>query len=118
MKDPTDVPDDLNRIVDKVLAYRPRLMTKAAKKRKRKKAALGKKSNPPNDGGFLIGVRKWIMRIMLKNEPVLCVHVGFLVQDSYLTGVPGLFCTSSNERDWTKRSGRWRRERSIRLSRL
>src|SRR5712671_1916354 len=33
------------------------------------------------------------------------------------TGVPGHFCTSSNERDCTRRSGRWRRERSIRLSR-
>src|SRR5258705_13762904 len=32
-------------------------------------------------------------------------------------GVPGHFCTSSNERDCTRRSGRWRRERSIRLSR-
>jgi len=36
---------------------------------------------------------------------------------SYDSGVPGLFCTSSHERDCTKRSGTWRRERSIRLSR-
>ena len=49
-----DVPDDLNRIVDKVLAYRPKPKTKAAKKRKRKKTALEKKTNPPNDGGFSI----------------------------------------------------------------
>jgi VWFA-related protein len=34
------------------------------------------------------------------------------------TGVPGLLCTSSRERDWTKRSGRWRRARSIQLNRL
>jgi alpha-L-arabinofuranosidase len=34
------------------------------------------------------------------------------------SGVPGLFCTSSDERDWTKRSGRWRRARSIHLNRL
>jgi hypothetical protein len=33
-------------------------------------------------------------------------------------GVPGAFCTSLNERDWTKRSWIWRRGRSIRLSRL
>ncbi len=33
------------------------------------------------------------------------------------TGVPGHFCTSPNERDWTKRSGRWRRARSIPLNR-
>jgi hypothetical protein len=49
MKDPTnptDVPDDLNRIVDKVLAYRPKPKTKAAKKRKRKKTALEKQSKP------------------------------------------------------------------------
>ena len=41
-----DVPDDLNRIVDKVLAYRPKPKTKAAKKRKRKKTALEKQSKP------------------------------------------------------------------------
>jgi hypothetical protein len=49
MKDhtnPTDVPADLNRIVDKVLAYRPKPKTKAAKKRKRKKTALEKKAKP------------------------------------------------------------------------
>ena len=48
MKDRPDVPDDLNRIVDKVLAYRPKPKTKAAKKRKRKrkKTALEKKSKP------------------------------------------------------------------------
>jgi len=44
--DPTDVPDDLNRIVDKVLAYRPKPKTKAAKKRKRKKTALEKQNKP------------------------------------------------------------------------
>jgi hypothetical protein len=46
MKDHPDVPDDLNRIVDKVLAYRPKPKTKAAKKRKRKKTALEKQSKP------------------------------------------------------------------------
>jgi hypothetical protein len=44
--DVPDVPDDLNRIVDKVLAYRPKPKTKAAKKRKRKKTALEKQSKP------------------------------------------------------------------------
>jgi putative transposase len=34
------------------------------------------------------------------------------------SGVPGLLCTSSSERDWTQRSGRWRRARSILLNRL
>jgi hypothetical protein len=49
MKDKPDapeVPDELNRIVDKVLAYRPKPKTKAAKKRKRKKTALEKQSKP------------------------------------------------------------------------
>jgi hypothetical protein len=49
MKDPTnhpDVPDDLNRIVDKVLAYRPKPKSKGAKKRTRKKKALEKQSKP------------------------------------------------------------------------
>jgi FMN-dependent NADH-azoreductase len=36
----------------------------------------------------------------------------------YKGGVPGLLCTSSHERDWTKRSGRWPKERSIPLNRL
>jgi hypothetical protein len=50
MKDAPDspeVPDELNRIVDKVLAYRPKPKTKAAKKRKRKKTALEKKKDKP-----------------------------------------------------------------------
>ena len=46
MKDSTDVPEVLNTIVDKVLAYRPKPKTKAAKKRKRKKTALEKKAKP------------------------------------------------------------------------
>lgn len=48
MKDNPDVPeipDELNRIVDKVLAYRPKPKTKAAKKRKRKKTALEKQKD-------------------------------------------------------------------------
>ena len=50
MKDNPDVPeipDELNRIVDKVLAYRPKPKTKAAKKRKRKKTALEKQKEKP-----------------------------------------------------------------------
>ncbi len=50
MKDNPDVPeipDELNRIVDKVLAYRPKPKTKAAKKRKRKKTALEKQKDKP-----------------------------------------------------------------------
>jgi hypothetical protein len=46
MKDPTDVPDSLNKIVDKVLAYRPKPKSKGAKKRTRKKKALEKQSKP------------------------------------------------------------------------
>ena len=46
MKDHPDVPDDLNRIVDKVLAYRPKPKTKAAKKRKRKQKKIEKQSKP------------------------------------------------------------------------
>ena len=51
-----EVPDELNKIVDKVLAYRPKPKTKAAKKRKRKKTALEKKANPPDWWVFLFGV--------------------------------------------------------------
>jgi hypothetical protein len=47
MKDSPDVPDELNKIVDKVLTYRPKPKTKAAKKRKRKKTALEKQAKPP-----------------------------------------------------------------------
>jgi hypothetical protein len=49
MKDPTnltEVPDDLNRIVDKVLAYRPKPKSKGAKKRVRKKKKLEKQEKP------------------------------------------------------------------------
>ena len=46
MKDNPEIPDELNKIVDKVLAYRPKPKTKAAKKRKRKKTALEKKDKP------------------------------------------------------------------------
>src|ERR1019366_6874813 len=45
-------------------------------------------------------------------------HADFWKNFRGAAGVPGHFCTSSNERDWTKRSGRWRRARSIHLSRL
>lgn len=41
-----DIPDSLNKIVDTVLAYRPKPKTKAAKKRKRKKTALEKQAKP------------------------------------------------------------------------
>jgi len=39
-----DVPEELNRIVDKVLAYRPKPKSKAAKKRKRLAKAKGKEA--------------------------------------------------------------------------
>ena len=45
--DVPEIPEELNQIVDKVLAYRPKPKTKAAKKRKRKKTALEKKAKPP-----------------------------------------------------------------------
>ena len=41
-----DAPDALNRIVDTVLAYKPKPKTKAAKKRKRLKAAKEKEAKP------------------------------------------------------------------------
>jgi hypothetical protein len=46
MKDSHDVPEVLNTIVDKVLAYKPKPKTKAAKKRTRKKKALDKQAKP------------------------------------------------------------------------
>jgi len=46
MKENPDIPDELYRIVDKVLAYRPKPKTKAAKKRTRKKKALDKQAKP------------------------------------------------------------------------
>jgi hypothetical protein len=46
MKDKPEIPDELNRIVDKVLAYRPKPKSKAAKKRTRKKTKLEKQSKP------------------------------------------------------------------------
>lgn len=46
MKDSPDVPEELNKIVDKVLAYRPKPKSKAAKKRTRKKKALEKEAKP------------------------------------------------------------------------
>jgi hypothetical protein len=41
-----DVPEALNKIVDKVLAYRPKPKTKAAKKRKRLKVKKEKDKKP------------------------------------------------------------------------
>jgi hypothetical protein len=41
-----DAPDALNRIVDTVLAYRPKPKTKAAKKRKRLKVKQEKDKKP------------------------------------------------------------------------
>jgi hypothetical protein len=46
MKDKPEVPDALNRIVDKVLAYRPKPKSKGAKKRTRKKKVLEKQREP------------------------------------------------------------------------
>lgn len=41
-----ETPEILDKIVDVVLAYRPKPKTKAAKKRKRKRTALEKKDKP------------------------------------------------------------------------
>jgi hypothetical protein len=41
-----DVPDSLNKIVDTVLAYRPKPKTKAAKKRKRLAVKKEKEAKP------------------------------------------------------------------------
>jgi hypothetical protein len=46
MKDNPDIPDELYKIVDKVLAYRPKPKSKGAKKRTRKKKALEKQAKP------------------------------------------------------------------------
>ena len=46
MKDTHEVPEELNQIVDKVLAYRPKPKSKGAKKRTRKKKALEKQAKP------------------------------------------------------------------------
>jgi hypothetical protein len=46
MKDKPEIPDVLNRMVDVVLAYRPKPKSKGAKKRTRKKKALEKQSKP------------------------------------------------------------------------
>jgi hypothetical protein len=46
MKDTHEVPDELNRIVDKVLAYRPKPKSKGAKKRKRMKKKIEKQREP------------------------------------------------------------------------
>lgn len=41
-----ETPEILDKIVDKVLAYRPKPKSKAAKKRTRKKTALEKQAKP------------------------------------------------------------------------
>jgi hypothetical protein len=48
-----DVPEELNRIVDKVLTYRPKPKSKAAKSARERNSRKRSKQNPP-DGGFLI----------------------------------------------------------------
>jgi hypothetical protein len=47
MTDKPEIPDALNRMVDVVLAYRPKPKSKGAKKRKRKKTALEKQKDKP-----------------------------------------------------------------------
>jgi hypothetical protein len=42
----SETPEILNRIADKVLAYRPKPKSKAAKKRKRKRTAKEKEAKP------------------------------------------------------------------------
>jgi hypothetical protein len=46
MKDTHDIPGELNQIVDKVLAYRPKPKSKGAKKRTRKKKKIEKQREP------------------------------------------------------------------------
>jgi hypothetical protein len=46
MKDAHEVPEELNAIVDKVLAYRPKPKSKGAKKRKRLKKKIEKQREP------------------------------------------------------------------------
>ena len=48
MTDKPELPDGLNRVVDVVLAYRPKPKSKAAKKRTRKKTALEKQKDKPS----------------------------------------------------------------------
>ena len=42
-----DVPEELDKVVRVILAYRPKAKTKAAKKRKRLKVKLAKQNKPP-----------------------------------------------------------------------
>ena len=56
MKETSETPEILNRMVDVVLAYRPKPKSKAAKKRTRKKKALEKQAKPSYPEGFLFGV--------------------------------------------------------------
>jgi hypothetical protein len=46
LKEPKDAPDALNKIVDKVLAYKPKPKSKAAKKRKRLKTKKENEEKP------------------------------------------------------------------------
>ena len=46
MNDTHEVPEELNRMVDKVLAYRPKPKSKGAKKRKRMKKKIEKQREP------------------------------------------------------------------------
>jgi hypothetical protein len=46
MKETHEVPEELNRMVDKVLAYRPQPKSKGAKKRKRMKKKIEKQREP------------------------------------------------------------------------
>jgi len=46
MKDTHEVPEELNAIVDKVLAYRPKPKSKGARKRKRMKKKIEKQREP------------------------------------------------------------------------
>lgn len=47
MTDKPEIPDALNRMVDVVLAYRPKPKSKGSRKRKRKQTALEKQKDKP-----------------------------------------------------------------------
>ncbi|MBB5328542.1 hypothetical protein HDF14_002152 [Edaphobacter lichenicola] len=58
--DTPEVPDELNKIVDNVLAIAPSLKARVLRNERARKKRSRSKQNPPDNGGFLIGeVGSW-----------------------------------------------------------
>jgi hypothetical protein len=112
----TKVNEDVARVEDK---YAPRTLSKTD----RDKLVQLLKDSPVRPDkpveiqsftGATDGVSYGLAIVDAINDPSTGWKAKFAAQT---TGVPGLFCTSSLERDCTKRSGLWRRERSTQQSR-